>query len=144
MKTDDAKEITDDWDDVVDTLEVTKRTLGFLKGNAMDLINKFIAIQEAKDKKAAKVCDEYKAAYELVIRKNEIFRTKCLLLLKVLGGNSIPVYNKCLKKQLKRIIIDKNAMLNHRNCVRTKHVLGSLSDGKKNFMWAVHYLIKVA
>ena len=145
MKTDDAKEITEDWEIVVDSLEVSKRSLGFLKGNAMDGIKKFIDVKEAANKKAKAKCDTLKALYETARDLETLQEAKCNMMNLVLGGFSNKGYNFCVKfVGLFWGTKKKVAKAKFDGCTVKMNFIGILGDDAKLKLWGVHYLIKVA
>jgi len=142
-RSDSANE-SEDWDDVVDTLEVAKRSLGFIKGNAMDAINKYIAIQENKRKVAKVKCDKFQIIYDGTLEFKEATQNTCFKLLKVVAGVSNPVYNICLAAFKTTIVKSFAAKTKLRKCNIVKEVGAYLSDTQKFTLWAVHYTLKLA
>ena len=128
----------------MDTLEVSKRSLGFLKGNAMDAINKYIEIQNAKLKAATVKCNVVKKAYETSLKVKEIQQNTCFKLLKVIAGVSSPVYNICLGFYYAKIIATYTAQQTLSACETASKVADFLSDVQKFTLWAVHYTLKLA
>ena len=144
----------------MDTLEVSKRSLGFLKGNVKDGIDKYIAKQNAKLKAAVVGCHSQKVAYETSLNTKELSKNFCDGLLnvggltfgKVAAGVGIVKgtvktnfkYNACIMKHklsIKSTIVLKTKLL---ACESKKHVTSLLSDTQKFVLWAAHYSIKVA
>ena len=128
----------------MDALEATKRTLGFLNGNAMEAINKYRDIKEATFVLAKAKCDSLRAVTDAAWGKFTLTQQSCSILSKTVGGFSSPVYNLCHKKASLLGIAYRAADQNANGCGIAANVEAIYSASNKFTLWVAHYVFKVA
>ena len=132
------------WDDVVDTLEVTKRTLSFLKGNGMDLKKKLDDKAESAYNTAKAKCDLKRTVAKKAKDKYEMLELKCQMTWKVIVGTSNPAYNICLKFQYKFLIAKDFLADKATACDTAANAVRIYTDAYKWTWWKIHYALKIA
>ena len=155
------KDTEDKEGDGSTALEVTKQALGIAKGSAKDAIDKFIALQGAKETKAKAFCKDLKFKEDVAQRIYDAAVTKCkalkentigITLGKVLFGKGVTkgktksnmAYNLCMKTALKKKGAIQKASANRYLCEQKYDVTILISETKKLYLWGFFWGIKVA
>jgi len=142
----DEKEATKDWDSVVDGLEVAKRTLGFVKGNAMDAIKKYKDVADGKVKTAEAKCKALEIKASAARTKLSVAKEACELLCGVIGVvGTNPACYPCRAK----VVIAETAYGVAKGAVEFCGLvvltgLAGFLVAHKLGLWISHWIIKVA
>lgn len=148
MRSDDATE-EEDWD-IMDSLEVAKRSLGIIKDNAMDAINKFADVAKAKIAAAQAKCDALELKYNILKAKRDALAASCeiaciVIPIPLVGATTLPACVPCRTILNFAIITEsfgKTAWLACNNVAL--NVLETFLNTNQLILWGFHYTLKLA